>query len=230
MAEEGISNFFSEFGLCIHEILEKYFLGEITKKDLPKYYIDHYNDFVKSSPPSFRMIENYYNDGLSFFTNFDYNKDDYNIIFTEEKIIDTYNGINLTVKPDLLVQEKFSNKYILVDYKTAKLRSKTGTGKYDTDKIKKYKLQLLLYAYFIWTVKQIEVKEIWIFFIRNNFTLKIPVVIDEVLETTEWFTSMIQKLKNDEEYKPNTSKDNKFFCENICGLREICEYRNVITT
>jgi len=220
-AEERGSNFYSEFGLLVHDILEKYFLCELDEKDLTNYFIEHYNEYVKSFPPPYpkNLGESYYEDGISFFDNFTFDRENFEVVFTEEKIESIQQDIKLVVKPDLLLKEKSTGKYILVDYKTSKLKG----SKYDFKKLEGYKRQLNLYAYFTWIEKEIKTDEIWIFFIRNNDIMKMEINHDDIIETIEWFTSTIGKIKDDEQWVANTDKSNSYFCSNLCGVRMSCE-------
>lgn len=220
--ENRADNAFANFGSLVHETLEKYFKGELEAWDLAGYYTSHYGEAIKVAFPPFPvgMAQQYYDSGLEFFDNFEFDKNLYDIIYIEESIESEYNGIKLSVKPDLILKEKSSGKTILIDYKTARMKK----GKEFQKQIDEYLHQFYLYSYFLWQVKNIEINEIHIWFIRDG--VKHIEIVDamKVQETMEWFENTIKQIKVEEEWKPNLSKENKYFCGQICSNRFGCRY------
>lgn len=226
-AEERENNAFAEYGTLIHSALEKYFKKELERKDLINYYKDNYDDFVKTNWPNYPagMSDGYYNDGLSFFEYFQennlYDRDLYDIIIIEGMVISEHFGFKLVVKPDLVLREKETGKTFLIDYKTSKLRG----GKYDEKKINEYKKQFYLYSYFLYKEMEIEVNEIVVWFIRNMKEYKIKIDHSEVLSTLDWFENTIKEISEENIFLANNTKDNKYFCDNLCSFRSKCEFR-----
>jgi len=222
-SKSRIGNFFGEFGSFCHDILEKYFKDELDIFELVQYYEENYIEKVAIPPPPYPMgmADKYYNDGLEFFQNFEFDKNNYEIVSIEDKIEYKYRDIFLVIIPDLVLRKKLDSKYILVDYKTSKL--KDGKSKFDKEKIEGYKKQLLLYAYFIWQSKNIEIDEIKIWFLRNKIEHTIIVNPFEVQEVVEWFENTIGDIKKETMWFANTDKKNKYFCSEICSMREICD-------
>jgi len=167
-AEERIGNCFSDFGNIVHLILEKFFKDELKQDELLDYYVQNFDDAIKNPFPPYPagMSQNYYLAGYHFFENFKFDKDLYEIVFIEDYINATFNGIYLTVKPDLILKEKSTGDYFLVDYKTAKIKS----GKKYKEQIEEYKRQFLLYSYFLWTEKNIQIKKLKIW-LKNHINL-----------------------------------------------------------
>lgn len=226
--EDRENNAFAEYGLLVHSALEKYFKYELNRNDLLNYYKENYEIFVKSAWPTYpqKMSDGYYEDGVKFFENFMsnkslYDRDLYDIIIIEGMVNSKHFGANLVVKPDLVLKEKSSGKTFLIDYKTSKLRG----GKYDEKKIAEYKKQFYLYSYFLYKEKQIEINEIVIWFIRNISEKRIQINHSEVLETLDWFEDTIKRISEEDNWVANNTKDNKYFCDNICSFRSICEFR-----
>jgi len=83
--EERINNAFSDYGNLIHSVLEKYFKNELELNDLLNYYKDHFDESMENSFPKYPqgMAENYYQAGIRFFENFNFDKDLYDIVFIE---------------------------------------------------------------------------------------------------------------------------------------------------
>ena len=107
-AEDRKQNFFSEYGLYVHDILEKWFNNELDLFELPMYYEDNYEENITLSPPPFPkgMAQTYYDDGLDFFENISFDKDKYKVISTEDSVNYEYDEISLIVKPDLILRDK----------------------------------------------------------------------------------------------------------------------------
>lgn len=217
--EKRIGNAFSDYGLLAHQTLELYFSGDLEVWDLPNYYQDHYGEFLKNNFPLYppKMAESYYNSGLYFFENFDFNKNDYEILMIEDTIKSEYKGIKIVVKPDLLLKSKKDGSYILFDYKTSKLKD---------DKIKlDYQRQFYIYSYFIFLDRDIEINKIKIWYIRDNKILELKIDPFEVQEALDWFENTVNDIKKEKDWNPNLSKENNYFCGQICSFRENCKYR-----
>jgi CRISPR/Cas system-associated exonuclease Cas4 (RecB family) len=223
--EKQTQNGFAIFGSYVHSCIEGYFKGKIDGWDLAEYYKEHYDENVNVPFPAYPpgMAESYYKSGLLFFENFEFDRDNYEVLNIEEKVVHEENGVKLVVKPDLVLKDKKTGECTLVDYKTAKLKG----GKKDVELLAKYKKQFLLYAKYLFQVSNIEIKYIKIWFIRDQKVVEIPIDVFEVEEVSEWFFSTIDKIKKEEEWTPNLSESNKYFCQNICGFgKTVCKYVN----
>jgi hypothetical protein len=220
-AETRINNAFSSYGNLVHKILEMFFKGEIEIDAMEQYYDEHFDEMIPEEFPSYPqgMKQNYYNRGLSFFRNFSFNKNLYDIIFIEDYVNAVYQGINIVVKPDLILREKETGEYFLIDYKTAKLKT---TKKDKEEQLAGYKKQFLLYCYFLWTEKNIQVKDMIIWFVRDEIKHVMPVDSYETFKTMEWVEDMVKQIKTEENWEFSNTKENKYFCENICGVRHVC--------
>lgn len=221
--EERVDNFYSDYGKFIHLILEKYFKDELSQEQLYDFYIDNYFENVKCPPPAYpaNISETYYADGKNFFKDFIFDKSKYKIISIEDSINSTHKNFSLIVKPDLILKNLESGKYILVDYKTSKYKK----SKVEDKKITEYKKQMAIYAQFLYKERQIEISEIQIWFIRTKDIYSYPLDLVQTMLTMEWFSDTIQKIKIEKEWRPNNTKENSYFCNNLCGVRNACKYK-----
>ena len=221
--KERKNNFYGEYGSFLHEILQKYFTGELEIWDLSLYYQNNYDTMVKTSPPPYpkNMAQTYYDDGLNFFDNFEFDKNKYEIILIEDSVYTQYNGIKFIAKPDLVLKEKETGKYILFDYKTSKLKG----NKFDAKKLDDYKIQFYFYAWSLYAERNIKIDEITIWFVRDGKMVNVPIDLFEVANVVVGFEEVIKKIKDDTEWKANTDRSNDYFCSFLCGVSPFCSYQ-----
>lgn len=214
-------NFFSEFGLLIHNLLEGYWRNYYEKEELVEAYKKLYDGHMKSSPPPYPagMAGKYYDDGLKFFESFDGGKERFDPIFIEDKVVAEYDGIKIIVKPDLILKDKITGKTYLIDYKTSK---PVRNNSWDMKKIEAYEYQLFLYSHFIEETLGIKVDKIALLFVRLGSTYYIRKSKAKTKIVLKWLTKTVEKIKSSETFPANTA--NKYFCDNLCGVRSSCEF------
>ena len=216
-------NFFSDFGSFSHKILEEYFRNKLDIMELSQYYEKNYtNNIISFAPPYPKgMSEKYYEQGLQFFDNFDFDKNKYDIIDIENKIETVHNDIKLVLKPDLILKDKNNNKTLLIDYKTS---TPFKGDKPDMKKIDEYKKQLYLYSYFINNTSETKIDIIKLWFLRLNKWYEFDYNESDAGDVVNWFYYTILDIKSEEEFEPCDTKKNAYFCENICSTKEFCPY------
>jgi hypothetical protein len=220
------NNYYAEYGLLIHECFEQYFSGNLEMFEISHYYRDNYDVIIKSPPQTSELGQRYKEQGQHFFDNFSFDKSDYCVLLSEDKIDFEIDGIKIVAKPDLLLRNKETNKVTLYDYKTAApFRTDKRTGKEiaDKKKLEGYYKQIFIYAYAVRNHKGIPIDEIAIWFPRLDRTVTIPWTQEKEDEAMRWLDSSIKKIKAEEIFAYNNS--NPFFCENLCSVRKYCEYR-----
>jgi len=216
---------FGQFGSFCHKILEKYFRDELASWELAGYYIDnYYTEITESFPPYPQgMSSAYYDEGLNFFANFNFNKSNYEIISIEEKLNIDYKGYKFVAIPDMVLKNNLTGFITLLDYKTSKLKN----PKYDKLKLKGYADQLQLYAQFYWWSTGVVVDKIFLWFIRNQQFFEIKINSLETAETLSWVDSVLQNIKSETAWDYNNK--NKYFCQWLCSIRSRCPHTSVNT-
>lgn len=220
-------NFFSSYGLLCHEILEKYFRGELELFQLSDYYVDNYDRMVVETPPFFVKPKEYFKQGYEFFERFDFDKEEYDVLVIEDKIdVDVNTNsmkYGLVVKPDLVLKHKETGKVYLMDYKTSLIFK---NGKLDKNKLEGYKRQMIMYAKYLET-NNVYVDEVWLWFIRDeeNPVFKFTIAQYDEDKVVEWIEDTIQDIHNEKDFEPTI---NKFFCEHLCSVKHGCEYYQTI--
>ena len=222
---ERTSSWWAEYGLVCHETIEKYFKGEIASYEMLQYYQDNYERIVVSEEPKIgrNLGEIYYQQGIEFFSNFDFPRDKYELINIEDKVETEINKIKFVIKPDAVLKDKEANKIIILDHKTSNPYDTKGNVK--KDKILPYARQLQLYASLLWAEKQIQVDQMWLWFVRFNKIEKFLVDPEKAFNNLNRFLNIVEQIKNEKDFNPNTS--NKFFCLNFCSYSVSCAYKDI---
>lgn len=225
--KERIDNFFSGYGLLVHDCFERFFKKELGAWDLSEHYKKNYSKFVVKDPPPFPagMAENYRAQGQKFFDNFDFPIDDYTILSVEDKIEFDFRESKFVAKPDLVVLNNKTGKYVLFDYKTStplKVSKATGKETWDKKKMDSYYKQMLIYAYALRNYRFIPIEEISIWFPRLNKTVTIDWNLEKEKEVMNWLQETIARIRLEEEFVYDNSS--KYFCQNLCGVRRSCRY------
>jgi hypothetical protein len=219
--EKGVGNFFADYGLFIHDIFQKYFKYELSEFDLSSYYSDNFDKEVTETPPPFPagMLGKYKESGQVLFDNFEFDREDYELIVVEEKVTTSLNGIPVVVKPDIVLRNKKTGQVILLDFKTSNPYVK---DRIDKKKLAGYLRQMYLYAYVWNSCKEEKITDIYLWFVRIGKIEKFTYTAGDEKETLEWFNAQIKEILSDEEWK--AIPDNTYFCGQICGFRKICPY------
>lgn len=220
-------NFYAEVGTYVHSILEMIFSGNLELEEAAQYYVDHFDDNVfyktkkKLMDTTFEACANYFSDLSLEWLN------DYEVIGIEKQIHVTIDGYQFTGFIDLLLKEKATGDYILLDHKSAKYPLSKLTHKVlkaQEHSFDKYKKQMYLYCRAIKDEYGVFPK--WI--VWNHFKeceyVKIPFEESEYDKTIQWFVNTIHDIEAEDVYEPT---QDFFYCNNLCDFRHSCEYNNV---
>jgi hypothetical protein len=190
------NNFFAEYGLFYHLILEKFFKNELEVYELLDYYQDHYVENVISAPPPYPvgMADKYYNAGIEFFMNFDFDKNQYEVLYIEAEIPIQIDKYNIIVKPNPT----------------------------DKKKLQEYMNQMNLYCKGIKESFGIQIDVINLWFVRIGRIHTETFDNKKCDESYQWFLDQIQKIGKETEWNA-TPQD--YFCNNLCGVRATCNKR-----
>lgn len=205
-------NSFAEFGTFCHELLERYYNGELEFYELSQKYEDEYGLSVTSDFPPNNYVdlsESYYNQGKAYFDNFEGCNAETEVLGVEQKIDYKIGEHRLVGYIDLVLKQ--NNKMIIVDHKSKKSFTKSEK--------EKYLRQLYLYSGYI-KEEYGEFPEMLAF---NMFRSQ-DVVLEKFDEAKyhaarQWFCDTIDRIYQDTKYKVQKSQ---FFCDYICSVRKSC--------
>lgn len=213
--KDKVSNAFGEWGSYMHSLLEKYFNSEAEIFELAAMYKDGYKENVPSKFPYFAfcdLSEKYYESGLDYLNRFEGLSDKYEVVGVEQKIELEIDGKKFIGFIDLILKNKETGDYIIVDHK-----SKSG---FKSKKEKEhYLIQLYLYSIYVkerYGKYPVELK----FNMFRADKWETEAFDEKKLEKAKvWFSSTVDLIYFDETF-PMAVDD--FYCQNLCSVRHYC--------
>ena len=222
------NGFFGEYGSLIHKILEKYEKGELSLFELNDYYEEHFSESVPHDAPPNKYVDikqSYYEKGLDYFNNIDLDLDKYEVLGVEKEVRFQIAGKDFVGYIDLLLKEKETGKIIILDHKSASIKTlKNGkVSKSDQEHVREFIRQLCLYA--IPIIEEYgHVDELWWNLFKDRNWLKMPFKKEDYDEAIQWAKDTLALIENEREWLPNNSSS--YYCSYLCGQRNhACEYK-----
>lgn len=210
--------FYSEYGLFMHSLLERYHSGKATKEELLTDYLTQFYDKVPSAPNK-KVLKSYFNDGLNCIR--DLEPLPYHMIATEQRGEFVLNGVRTTVVIDYLGE--LDGDLYLIDHKSKVLkpRSKRKNPTKSDEELDTYFRQLYIYSAYV--------KEKWGQFpkylalncFRNGQLIIEPFNQEAYSSAIHWFGESVKAISKEEDFSPNLDW---FFCKNLCDCCDSCEF------
>lgn len=211
--------FYATHGKFIHEVLEKFYRGELKRNELTGYYLSNYNVKVQGRRPPGDIPIKYMKSGVEYLRNF--TPLPYTLLGVEQRI-DFDIGTRKFVGIIDYIGEKNGDIYI-VDNKSRNLkprskRSKPTAKDAELDNMLK---QLYLYSEAIKHSYGIYPKKLCFNCFRNGEFIEEDFSEDKFDSAVDWANKTIDVIENTNEFWPN---ENQFMCTWLCGLNEKCKY------
>lgn len=213
-------NAFSQYGSFIHEILEKFFAGELAEFELTDYYRENFDIAIREEfPPNafVDLYESYYNDGYAFLESLE-EFTGYRIIGTEKTFITNFDNPVRSFKfkgvIDLILEDKYDGSIIIQDWKS-KSRFK------NKEEQKEYARQLYLYAKHIKDVMGVWPSHLRFGMFRKGKTVEIPFRTTDYEEAVTWAAKGVEQIEACEQWTP-TMDD--WYCSHLCDFRDDCQF------
>lgn len=222
---------FTEVGLLMHDILEKYAKNELTVFDVSTYFEEHFAEWVQHAfpPGKVDLRQKYYDDCLEYLDNINLPLlfKDYEILGVEKEVKFKVGKYDFIGYIDLLLRGRNTGDIMILDHKSANLKFKKNgdISKTDLEHYKSFKRQLYLYSKAVIEEYGEEPGYLaWNLF-RSSRLHIIPWKKEDYEEALKWGESTIDEIVNEALWLPDNSS--KFFCNNICGQRNNCEYKEL---
>lgn len=212
--------FFSDFGLLMHGILEKYLRGTMKREELATYYLLNFRKSVVGRAPTLNIHNNYFQQGLSYLRNikpFDIKLDG-----VEEDIRFDIGGYPFRGFIDFL-GVRGDQELIVGDHKSRELkpRSKRGKQTKTDDLLDEYLRQLYLYSIAVLDKYGVPPDTLIFNCFRQQRVIEEPFAVERFDEAQKWALGLIHKIENTNEWRPNIDY---YACTHICGRCNQCVY------
>jgi hypothetical protein len=220
--ERGEGNYFTEYGLLLHETIEKLHKNQIFPWDIENELNNGICNFQYSAP--FKKMEESYKKALFDFFDPDTFEEifkDYEILESEEEVLFQIGDITMKGFPDLIAKHK---KYglVIADYKSSKV--------YSSSKLIHNIRQLYIYSIPVYEkYGQYPSKLIYIFPREKE---KREYIYDfdpkKLEETKQWVIDTVAAIEKWDKWEPrcktvDTISD--FYSNALCGFRNTCNFR-----
>ena len=214
---------FSQFGTLLHVGNEKFEKGELTLFDVVDWYKDNFDTYITEKFPfnAYKDLrESYYQSGLAYFEGINLELEKYNILGVEKRVKFKIDDVPFIGYIDLLLEDKKTGDISILDHKSASLKFlKNGkVSKGDEQHLLDFKRQLYMYS------KAVKEEYGHIEFLkwnmlRDNREIVVPWNSREYYETIKWVRDTLKAIKEETVWE---EKYDKFYCDNMCGMRDHC--------
>lgn len=222
---ENEQNFYAAFGNFCHEILQDVLSEKMSLDEAVEYYQNEFDPKIQCWDVPESTREKYFYLGLDYFAtlNFDW-LEKYEILGIEKECRFEIDGIKFVGYIDLLIRGKDSGKIIIIDHKSSEypLGKRGQVLKKNQENYISYKRQLYLYSQQIFNEYGEYPTEIWWNYFRDQKWIKLPFDSEEFEEAKRWAINVIQDVYKEENFLP---KMDYFYCNNLCGFRNSCDYK-----
>lgn len=217
---EQLSNGFAEQGTLIHDLLDLWAKGELTKRQLPEEYARRYPDEVVTKFPRMLTAKGYaekaFNLGLEYFETFD-EFAGYTVLNAEEKFRTEIAGRPFVGVIDMILKDDVTDELIVLDHK-----SKSWSA-FRKNEDEMYRQQLIYSKYVYEKYGQWPDRMMFNLFKEHGDKAERPFTMEAYEKTMLWAEEQIEKMENFElldwlETKP----EGDFFCHEICSCRRDC--------
>ena len=221
--EQGDGNYWADVGTIMHDILRRIAIGELSPDDAPSEFADRYETEVLYETKQSTM-DKVYADCMNFLAEYQYEYlDEYKVVGTEIEVNYKVDGIELLGYIDILLQDKVSGEYIVMDYKSCKpfFGKKGKLLKAMQSTFDEYKKQMALYCIAVEQLfGSLPSKVMWLHF-RDQAITRYELSKEDISEAVSWVSNLHKTISSDEQFLP--IKD-WFKCQNLCDYRNSCQY------
>lgn len=215
----GEELFFSSYGLFMHNILERYYKGDITRADALDIYLLEYMDRIAHPAPNLSVSRNYFEDGYNYIKNMQDIK--YPAIMIEKKVDFCIDSYKFTGYVDYVGE--CGDGVAIVDHKSRFLKPRSKGQRITRSDIELDSYLSQLYTYSIPVSEELgrNVKSLCFNCFRKNVFIDEPFIDHGLQRSKEWLVSSILKIKSEETFKPSPEY---FKCSYLCDVHKECEY------
>lgn len=214
------SNGFAEQGTLIHDLIDQWAKGLLTKEQLPIEYARRYPDEVVTQFPRILAAKGYvektYDAGLHYFETFD-EFEGLKIIGTETKFKNNICGRPFVGIVDMIAEDQKTGELIIVDHKSKSLKS------FMKNEDAMFRQQLIYSQHVYETYGKWPDQMMFNLFKEDGMRISRPFIKQDFDAALAWADEIMNKIESFEmldwlEQKPEPD----FFCQNLCNMRDHC--------
>lgn len=215
---KGEPLFFSDYGSFMHLIIQKYLTGELTREELPTYYLANFRKSVIGKAPNLAIFQNYFRQGLEYLRNIQPPEDE--ILGVEKEI-----SFTLGEKKFIGYIDKVSRSdgIDITDNKSRALKPRTlrkRPTKSDKE-LDQFLRQLYIYSISVMNEYGEFPKHLIFNCFRTQTSIVEPFDLEKFKNTEKWALDTIDCISKETEWKPNIEW---FRCKYLCDCNSQCEY------
>ena len=215
--------FFANYGSFMHKLLEKYYKGEVKRRDLPSEFLLGFSDEVKGRAMSKKVFQNYFASGLSYLREFV--PVEGGVVKTEGKVDGEINGLKFTGIVDLTLDD--GEDLAIIDHKSRALKQRSKRAKPTKSDAELDEMLIQLYLYVPLIEKMYWRKPKWLCLncFRNGEFIKEQYDEQKFEHAKAWLRENVDRIASEEDFDPDPEY---FKCHNLCEMSGHCEYCNMI--
>ena len=211
--------FFATYGSFMHQLIEQFYKGEITKDEMVGEYLSHYKEVVRGPRPSNVSGSQYIEKGINYLKSF--SPFPYNMVAVEKKLNFLVDGIPFTGIIDFL-GEKDGELYI-VDNKSRDLKPRSNRAKPTKKDLELDEMLRQLYIYAVAVKSEYGKYPVALCFncFKNQEFIVEPFDSKKCDEAIEWVVNSVKEIEDNMMWQIDES--DYFKCNYLCGLHDKCE-------
>lgn len=218
--EEEQPMFYASYGSFVHKLIERYYLGELKKEELPLSFLLGFSEQVQGKRPSDGIVEKYIKAGKAYFDSFE--PFPFEPLAVEQRLDFDVEGKPFTAIVDF--RGTRDGKIAIVDNKSRDLVPRSGRGGKPTAKDRELDImleQLYLYAHGVHSLT--GEFPAWLCFncFKNRQFIVEPFDRDAYERVLDKTACAIEEIEGEEDFRPNLEY---FYCKYLCGLHDVCCY------
>lgn len=219
MDEPDEELFYSSFGSFCHELIARYYSGELGREELLPEFLCGFPNRVLGERPSDKIERRYLDQGADYFEHFE--PFPYETLAVEQPVDFAVRGLKFTGIIDYLGRDK-DGSIVLIDHKSADLKPYSGRGKPTKDDLKLRDTFRQLYLYSIWVREQYgEYPKLMILNCFRTGKQIADFFSPATLEEAEqWALAAHKAVLKDSDFLPT---DEYYYCRYICGQHKNCD-------
>jgi len=220
---EGVNNFYAEYGSLVHKVLEQWYKGELgtNESTMASAFVRLFQKYINAWIDSGTRAK-YFMSGLEYFNGGVFAPPFSSILAVEKRLNFNVGDYRFVGVIDLVYRNPDGTVTIL-DHKSHNLRPRSGRKKptkYD-EELDSYLTQLYLYAHALRMETGDKVSTLQFNCFKNRILVSEAWTEDGEKHALEWAENTIKAITECTDFE---ARPDFFYCKNLCESRQDCEY------